>query len=203
MRIIGLIMMSVWLGACSGTPMFPPTMTKDVEANTFDAKTWEQEAYQPPGATFVPHKVELAGEIIRVIQKSERLVILAEERPLDARLASSPTSDQQNGAPWFAITFKGFVEPKMLQTGNRLFVIGTTYQAGPELFGGAPRVLPHLRAQCLHIWNTEGVKNKYWMSDSGAVPYTPEERTICLDSKPDGSSAVGSDDYVKQAFGGS
>ena len=202
MRITGLIVLGVWLGACSATPMFPPAVTKDVEANTFDAKAWEQEAYQLSRTTFVPHKVELAGEIIRVIHQSERLVILAEERPLDTRLASSPTSDQQDGAPWFAVTFQGPVEPRMLQAGNRLFVIGTTYQAGPEMFGGAPRMLPHLRAQCLHIWDTEGVKNKYWISSSGSVQYPPEERTICLEAKPSGSSPVGSDDE-KTVSGGS
>jgi hypothetical protein len=59
--------------------MFLPTVTKDVEANTFDAKAWEQEAYQPSRTSFIPHKVELAGEIIRVLQKSDHLVILAEE----------------------------------------------------------------------------------------------------------------------------
>ncbi len=203
MRIIGLIVISVWLGACSATPMFPSVVTKDVEANTFDAKAWEQEAYQPSHAAFVPHKVELAGEIIRVIQQSERLVILAEERPLDARLASRSTSDQQDGAPWFAITFQGAVEPRMLQTGNRLFVVGTTYRASPEMFGGAPRVLPHLRAQCLHIWDTEGVKNKYWISASGSVQYPPEERTICLEDKPAGASSVERDDNEQKASGGS
>lgn len=203
MRIIGLIAISLWLGACSGTPMFPPEVTKDVEANSFDAKAWEQEAYQPSHTTFVPHKVELAGEIIRVIQKSDRLVILAEERPLDTHLASRSTNDQQNGAPWFAVTFEGSVEPRLLQTGNRLFIIGTTYRAGPEMFGGAPRVLPHLKAQCLHIWDTEGVKNKYWVSDSGSVQYKPEERTICLENKPVGSSSMNSDRYVKYALDGS
>src|SRR5512139_522930 len=189
MRIIGVIALSAWLGACSGTSMFPPSVMKDVEGNTFDAKAWEQEAYQPSRATFVPHKVEMAGEIIRVIQQSERLVILAEERPLDARLASSPTSNQQDSAPWFAITFRGSVEPKMLQTGNRLFVVGTTYQARSEMFGGAPRVLPHLKAQCLHIWNTEGAKNKYFSSETGGIEaYPPAERTICLGDGPAGSS---------------
>jgi starvation-inducible outer membrane lipoprotein len=169
--------------------MFPPAVMKDVEANTFDVKAWEEEAYHPSSLTFVSHKVELAGEIIRVIQNPARLVILVEERPVEGHSAKSPTSIEHDSAPWFAVTFKGSVEPSMLQTGNRLIVVGTTYRPGREMFGGAPRVLPHLRAQCLHIWNTEGVKNKYFSSETGGIEaYPPDERTICLGDGPAGSS---------------
>ena len=204
MRIIGLAAISVWLSACTTPPMFPPTIMKDVEANTFDVKAWENQAYSPSNENFVPHKVELAGEIIRVIQKPEGVVILAEERPLDAYLASSPTSIQQDGAPWFAITFNGSVKSSLLQPGNRLIVVGTTNRAGPEMLGGAPRVLPHLMAQCLHIWDTEGARNKYVFSVSGAMePYPPEERTFCLEGSNVDPSPRGSQGDVKKASGGS
>jgi starvation-inducible outer membrane lipoprotein len=194
MRIIGLLTMSVWLSACSTGPMFPPAIMRDVEANTFDAKAWEDQAYHPSSVTFVPHKVELAGEIVRVIQRSDHLVILAEEKPLEAHPTSSPPSIEPDSAPWYAITFKGAVEPRLLQAGNRLIAVGTTNPAGAEMLGGAPRVLPHLMAQCLHIWDTEGARNKYFFSGTGFVePYPPAERTFCLeggnaDSLPSGSS---------------
>ena len=204
MRIIGLVTISLWLSACTTPPMFPPTIMKDVEANAFDVKTWEDQAYSLSSGNFVPHKVELAGEIIRVIQKPEGVVILAEERPLDAHLASSPTSIQQDGAPWFAITFNGSVEASLLQPGNRLIVVGTTNRAGPEMLGGAPRVLPHLMAQCLHLWDTEGARNKYFFSVSGLMePYPPEERTFCLEGSNAGSSPRDSQGDVKKASGGS
>lgn len=184
MRIVGLIAIGLWLGACSTAPMFPPETMHDVEANTFDAKAWEKQAYEPSSSTFVPHKVELAGEIIRVLHKPDGVVILAEERPLDPHLASSPRTNGPDDAPWFAVTFKGSIDPRLLQTENLLVVVGTTYQAGPEPFGGAPRVLPHLSAQCLHIWNTEGVKNSYFYSETGdAEPYPPEEQTVCLEGR--------------------
>jgi len=192
MRIIGLFAMCLWLGACTSTPLFPPEVTKDVEANTFDARAWEEEAYHPSSATFIPHKVELAGEIIKVIRKSDSVVILAEERPLEPHLASSQTSVEQDGAPWFAITFKGSVEPRMLQAGNRLIAVGTTYRASAEMFGGAPRVLPRLMAQCLHIWNTEGVKNLHVYSASGLVgEYPPEEQTSCIEGNKGKSLSTG------------
>ncbi|MBS0181503.1 MAG: Slp family lipoprotein [Nitrospira sp.] len=204
MRVIGLVTMSVWLSACSTTPMFPPTIMKDVEANTFDAKTWEDQAYHPSSAAFVPHKVELAGEIIRVIQKPDGVVILAEEQPLDTNPTSSQASPQQDGAPWFAITFKGAVEPSLLQAGNRLTVVGTTHRAGSEMLGGAPRMLPHLMAQCLHIWNTresEMANFSYYGGPMGHHP--PEERTFCLEGSTAGSSPSDSQGNVKKASGGS
>ena len=43
MRIIGLFAMCLWLEACTTTPLFPPEVLKDVEANTFDAKAWKEQ----------------------------------------------------------------------------------------------------------------------------------------------------------------
>lgn len=202
MRII-MMVMSAWLSACTTLPMFPPETMKDVEANTFDSTVWERQAYQPSGAKFIPHKVELAGQIIKVIQKPNGIIILAEEHPIDERPLSGSMNSGQDDAPWFAITFKGTVEPRMLQTGNRLMAVGTTSQARTEMLGGAPRMLPHLKAQCLHIWNTEEVKNQYVYSDSGVVgKYPPEQRTFCLEENIVGSSASGSPNDVNSASGG-
>lgn len=195
MRIISLFAtgaLSVLLGACSTPPMFPPGTLKDVEANTFDVQTWKNQASRPSDTTFVPHKVELAGEIIRVLHKSSGMIILAEERPLATPLAANPTRIDPGRTPWFAITFNGSVNPRLLQTGNRLIVVGTTTQASTEMFGGAPRLLPHLNAQCLHIWNTEGAKNRYWLSPTGMVEdYPAEERTFCREDHAVDSSLSG------------
>lgn len=202
MRIFGIMIISVWLSACTSTPMFPPETMKDVEANTFDIKAWEKEAYRPSSAKFVPHQVELAGEIIRVIRKPEGIVIVAEEQPIAAPPTSNQTTVGQDGPFWFAITFKGSVEPRMLQTGNRLIAVGTTRQARAEMLGGAPRVLPHLRAQCLHIWNIEGAKNKYYYSEDFLEPYLTEERTYCRERRTAGSSSgAGEDDTAKMPAG--
>ncbi len=189
MRMIGLVTMSVWLSACTSTPMFPPAIMKDVEANAFDAKVWEDQAYRPLSANFVPHKGELAGQIIKAIRKPNGVVILADEQPLDMHPASSPMKTEQDGAPWFAITFKGAVESSLLQAGNRLIVVGTTQRASSEMLGGAPRMLPHLMAQCLHIWDTEGVKNMHVYSDGFSRDYPAEERTFCLGGSTASSSA--------------
>ncbi len=203
MRSVELVTMSVWLSACTATPMFPPAIMKNVEANTFDVKAWEAQAYHPSSATFVSHKVELAGEIIRVIQKPNGVVILAEEQPLDTHPVSSPMKAEQDGAPWFAITFKGVVESSLLQAGNRLIVVGMTQRASSEMLGGAPRMLPHLMAQCLHIWDTEGVKNMHVYSSGFSRDYPAEERTFCLGGGNASSSPSDSQGDVERAPGGS
>lgn len=207
MRMIGLLTMSamgMWLSACSTSPMFPQAITKDVETNTRDVKAWEDAAYHPSSAKFVPQKVELAGEIIRVIQKPDGVVILAEERSLDTDPASTQTGAQQDSAPWFAITFKGSVAPSLLQAGNRLTVVGTTHRASAEMLGGAPRMLPHLVAQCLHIWNTRESEAANFSYYGGPMGHHPaEERTFCLEGSNAGSSPSGSQGDAKKASGGS
>lgn len=184
MRLIGLITTSLWLTACTTTPMFPQAVTLDVETNTVDIEAWVDQAYHPSNTTFVPHKVKVGGRILQVIRNQEGVVILAEQQPIiKTHPTASPTSVKEDAAPWFAITFQGAVEPRMLQTGNRLIAVGTTSQARAEMLGGAPRMLPHLRAHCLHIWNDAGVSNMYLCTGDTtyAAVYSPEERTFCLE----------------------
>lgn len=197
MRIIGLIMMSVGLSACATSPMSPPAIMKNVATNTLP----------PESATFVPHKVELAGQIIKVIRNPDSVFILVEEGPLDAPSASSSMSDDQDGSPWFAITFKKAMEPSMLRAGDRLIAVGTTYQASSEVLGGAPQVLPHVMAQSLRIWNTEGDKHVRVYSDADFTgePHPgntlrKSEPSVLRTAQPD-SASRGSHGEVKKAAG--
>lgn len=199
MRIIGLIMMSVGLSACATSPMSPPAIMKNAETNPL----------HPESATFVPHKVELAGQIIKVIRNPDSVFILVEERPLDAYSASSSMSDEQDGSPWFAITFKRAMEPSMLRAGDQLVAVGTTYRANSEMLGSAPQVLPHLMAQSLRIWNTEGDKHVRVYSDAGFVGESHpgnllrrSEPSVLRTAHPD-SVSRGSHGDVKKAGGDS
>lgn len=194
MRLIRMIATGLCLTACTTPPMFPPAVMQDVEGNTFDVKAWVEQAYHSSHTTFVPHKVKLAGVILQVIDHpTSGVIILVKQQPFKADSKTSPTSIEQDRRPWFAITFQGPVEPGMLQTGNELIVVGTTEQPRAEPFGGAPRVLPHLMAQCLHIWNIHGVKNMYHCSGdtSYATVIPPEERTFCLEENTSGSMSSG------------
>ena len=183
MRMIGLFAMCVLLEACTMMPMFPPEVMKNVETDTFDVEAWQAQTYRPSNAGFVPHKVELGGEIIEVIRKPEGVVLLVEEQPIENHPAYGSKSKSMNrgDAFWYAIAFNGSPESSMLQRGNKLVAVGMTDRAGTEMIGGAPRVLPHLLAQCLHIWNireSEAANFSYYGGPMGHHP--AEERTFCL-----------------------
>ena len=194
MRTISLFAMSVLLTACTTTPMFPPEIMKDVERDTFNFKAWQEQAYQPSSAHFAPHKVELGGQIIKVIRKLEGVVILAEKQPIEKYPGYGPGSVEQQGPLMFAIHYHGFPESNMLQVGNRLAVVGATDGAGAESIGSTSTVLPQLVAQCLHIWNTQGAKTGDDFSYEGTMGYyPPEERTFCLAENEERSLSASGD----------
>ncbi len=181
MRIIELVAMCVLLEACTITPMFPPEIMKNVETNTFDVEAWQEQTYRPSNTGFVPHKVELGGEIIEVVRKPKGVVLLVEEQPIEGRSVYASKSVERRDSFWYAIAFHGSPEPSMLQRGNKLVVVGMTDRARTEMLGGAPRVVPHLLAECLHIWNTRELEMADFSYYGGAMGHHPaEERTFCV-----------------------
>ncbi len=182
MRMIGLFAMCVLLEACTTAPIFSPEIMKNVETNTFDVEAWRKQTYEPSNANFVPHKVELGGEIVEVIRKPEGIILLVEKQPIKNYTADSSKSAKRGDSSfWYAVTFNGAPEPNMLQRGNKLVVVGMTAGAGTEMIGGAARVLPHLTAQCLHIWNTRESEMADFSYYGGAMGHhPPEEQTFCL-----------------------
>ncbi len=194
MRTLGLFVMGVLLAACTTTPMFPPEVMKDVEKETFDFKAWKEQASSPSGTNFITHKVELGGRIIKVIQKSEGIVILAEKQPIEKYPGYGPRSVEQGGPLMFAIRYHGIPESDMLQVGNHLAVVGVTDGAGTNVIGWTPTTLPQLVAQCLHVWNTKGLRTVDDFFYEGTMGYSPpEERTFCIaENKEKSLSASGS-----------
>lgn len=179
MRPIGLFAMCVLLAACTTPPLFPPEITKDIETDTIAVNAWKAQTAYPSGATFISHKVELGGQITQVLRKSDGVVILAQEQPIDKYLGYGPTSLKREGALEFAIVFHGFPDADMLQIGNQLAVVGATDGSSPEMIGRMPRVVPHLVAQCLHIWKTEGFDTNNYYEGSMGQHYPLENRTFC------------------------
>lgn len=182
MRVLGLFAMGVLLEACTTGPMFPPEIMKNVETNTFDVGAWQEQTYRPSNDGFVSHKVELGGEIVEVIRKPEGVVLLVEKQPIKNYTADGSKSAKRGDSFWYAITFNGSAEPGMLRRGNKLVVVGMTAKPGTEMIGGAPRLLPRLTAQCLHIWNTrESEIAADFSYYGGAMGHHPrEEETFCL-----------------------
>ena len=152
MRLIVLFAIGVWVAACTTPSVFPPEIMKGVEINTFDVNAWKNQASSLSSANPVAHKVELGGQIIRIIQKSDGVVLLVMEEPFTKYRVYGPVSTEPVDSFIYAIAFKGFPEATMLRTGNKLVVVGTTDKASTEILAGVPTVLPHLNAQCLHIW---------------------------------------------------
>lgn len=180
MRIIGLFAIYLWIAACTTTPLFPPEIMEGIKNDTFVFKAWrDQAAY--PSTHFISQKVELEGHILKVIPKREGVVILVDGHPITKYPLYDSKSETSEDFFRFAIIFDGMLDPGMLQPGNRLVVVGATAQAGPETVGWIPGVLPHLRAQCLHIWETQGLQNMYFSSSGYMGFYAPKERAFCRD----------------------
>ncbi len=180
MRIIGLFATCTLLAACTTPPIFSPEIMNDVETDRFDFKAWKSQTDHPSTAKLFSHKVELGGQIVKAIQKPEGVVILAEEQAIEKYPGYCPECVKRESPSMFAIVFNGSLEPSMLQAGNELAVIGTTGEASTEVLDGATKVLPHLHAQCLHIWKTQEAKmpDFAWEGAMGYLP--PEHRIFCL-----------------------
>lgn len=191
MRIITLFAICLWLEACTTTPLFPPEVMKDVETDTFAVKAWKEQIPYPSGAHFVSHKVELGGQITHVIQKPDGVVILAEEQPINKYLGYGPTSVRQEGSLRFAIVLHSFPDADMLQAGNQIAVVGATDRSSSVAIEGMPRDLPHLFAQCLHIWKTQGFETDS-VPYEGSMGYYPlEKRTFCTEENKGRSLSAG------------
>lgn len=204
MRIIGLctIGMFVLLTACTTKPLFPPEIMKGVETDALDVKAWKEHIPYPSGAHFASHKVQLGGRITHVIWKPDGVVILAEEQPVNKHLGYGPTSVRRQGFVEFAIVFHDFPDADMLQAGNQLAVVGTTESSSLEVIKGMPKGLPHLLAQCLHIWKTDGFETDFAPYESMGY-YPLEKRTFCREENKGGalSTGDGQSDMAKGSAG--
>src|SRR5690349_23666116 len=94
MRLIVLFAIGVWVAACATPSVFPPEIMKGVEINTFDVKAWKNQASSLSSANHVAHKVELGGQILRIIHKSDGVVLLVMEEPFEKYRVYGPVSTE-------------------------------------------------------------------------------------------------------------
>lgn len=187
MRLVGLSAICLLVAACTIPPIFPPEIMKDVEKDPVAIKTWKEQTSSLSGNHFVSHKVALGGQIVKVIPKPDGVIILARERPMDKYLGYGPTSIIREGAFEFAIVFNGFLDDTdMLQPGNQLGVVGTTESSSQEVIDGMPKALPHIVAQCLNIWKTDGFEPDFAPYESAGY-YPLEKRTFCREKGKGGA----------------
>jgi len=180
MRTIYLLAMCLWLNACTTTLLFPPESTKDLTNDTAVITAWKDQASYTSGVNSTSTKVQLGGRITEIIPKPGGVIILAEEQPMDRYLGYGPTSAERKEAFRFAIIFSGFPDDDMLKVGNPLAVVGEMAGPRPESNSSTPSVvLPHLLAQCLHIWKSEQIETDMFPYEGTMGYYPLESRTFC------------------------
>ncbi|HXX76632.1 MAG TPA: Slp family lipoprotein [Nitrospiraceae bacterium] len=157
--------------ACALYQVFPPEVTKDVD-HSFDFSAWR---LTPNAKT--DNKIQLGGRIIQADTKEGTVSIVAAQLPIVEHPAYGP-KDTGKRSGEFTITYQGQIESKLLQTGNRLIVVGTTRTAKVVIVDDIPRSFPTVKAQCLHIWNT-GSREIADFPSYGAGYETLEEQTFC------------------------
>ncbi|MBS0165573.1 MAG: hypothetical protein JSR29_05815 [Nitrospira sp.] len=145
MHTVGLLTMGLWLADCTNTLLFPSEIIKGIENDTFAFKAWKEQTSYP------------SAHILKVIPTREEIVIPADRRPVDVQQSYDPKDGKREDLFRFAIIFNGTLDDGMLQAGNRLVVVRVTDKAGPEVVGWLQNVLPHLHAQCLHIWKSDEI----------------------------------------------
>lgn len=118
----------------------------------FDFSRWRALPNQDEGK-----KAELGGAILQSDVKGDAITLVLRQLPIVRHPAYGP-KDTGKRSGEFAATFSGTLEPKFLQRGNRVIVVGTTRLAKVVVVDDIPRSLPNLEVKCLHIWNTGGVK---------------------------------------------
>lgn len=181
MRILGLFAMCLWLEACTTPPLFPPEIMKDVETGTVALKAWKEHTSYPSGAHFVSHKVELEGQIMKVIPTREGVVIVVDGKSIDNHPSYDFQDIKRESSFRFAIVFNGMLDLDLLQIGNRLVVVGKTDRARPEAIGWMQEVLPHLLGQCLHIWKIDQSELKRFPYGDSPGRYPQKGQTFCLE----------------------
>jgi len=158
-------------GACSPSQVFAPDVMEGVEPD-FDFSKWRMLPNQGQD-----RKVELGGSILMSDRKGDTVTIVVTQLPIVKHPAYGP-KDTGKRSGEFAATFSGTVEPRFLQRGNRIIVVGTTKLAKVVAVDDIPRSLPNLAVKCLHIWNTGGREIADFPS-FGAGYETLEVQTAC------------------------
>jgi starvation-inducible outer membrane lipoprotein len=170
------------LSACTGTPMFPPAVTRDVSPE-FSFKAWKSGIYGlSPQADRLPSKVQLGGEILGVEQQSDDMLIIGAELPIVERPKYGPRKVKRVVDSTFAIQFLKITDATWLQRGNFFIVIGKPDGVKRVLVDDMPQNEPHLVAQCIHIWKNQGRDIASFPFETGAGYYPLEEHTFCQSS---------------------
>lgn len=134
---------------------------------------------------YMKQPFKLAGRIIRAESIKQDVVILAQWLPFPDDTFSGPELEEDSGEPRFVIRYSGTIDPDGIVQGNEFLVLGKGLGTQEIVtLEGMTRVVPVLRAQCLHIWKTAGtLLYEFIWSDPRDDRYPPPlEDTYCVQS---------------------
>ncbi len=134
--------------------------------------------------------VRMAGRMAAIEKQAQGSLIIAEFMlfPKNSNLRpETPQPDQRYtpGKPRrrFLVEYPEPIDPQFLWNGNEFMVFGQ-YTGTEEYVNlvGSPRAVPHIKAQCLHVWKTGSADLQEFTDQPGlGFPYYPPmERTFCL-----------------------
>jgi starvation-inducible outer membrane lipoprotein len=175
-RVIALIVVCLALGACASEGLFSSKILEGVDP-TFDFSRWRMLPNQAEH-----RKIQLGGAILQADRKDGSVIIVATHLPVVEHPAYGPRSAGK-GRGEFAILFRGSIDAKSMQVGNKLIVVGTTQSPKVVPVDDLPRSLPTMEAQCVHIWVT-GAKEIAEFPFNIGGGYDPlEENTYCTEGQ--------------------
>jgi starvation-inducible outer membrane lipoprotein len=171
-RVIGVVVVCLALGACASEGVFSPKVLEGVDP-TFDFSRWRMLPNQAEH-----RKIQLGGAILQAENKDGHLIIVATHLPVVEHPAYGPRSAGK-GRGEFAILFRGSIDAKSMQVGNKLIVVGTTQSPKVVSVDDLPRSLPTVEAQCAHIWVTGPKEISEFPFNIGGGYDPLEENTYC------------------------
>ena len=134
--------------------------------------------------------LRMAGRMAGIEKQGKGSLIIAEFmlfpknpnlRPETPKIGNESTTEKKRRR--FLVVYPEPIDPQFLWSGNEFLVYGQ--YTGPEEYVtlvGTSRSVPHIKAQCLHVWKT-GSADLQEFTDSPALGfpyYPPMERTFCL-----------------------
>lgn len=152
MRIIVSLLVTSLTMASACTPthqVFPPKVMENIDRD-FDFSRWRM---MTDGIE--SKKVQLGGRVMQSQASGDTVTIVVAQLPIVEHPAYGPKENRRDNGE-FAIIYQGKVEPRSLQLGNRVMVVGTTRPWEVVTVNDTPRRLPIVAAQCLHFWDTQG-----------------------------------------------
>lgn len=158
--------------ACAPPVIFPAEIL-----DTVDHGATVEQVLKRPG-NYTGRVVEFGGQIVGSIVDREEVVMLVRALPIETKPVYGPVDrDEKRGI--FVIRYRGNVGQQDLQHGNMVVVIGPVIGATVSNLTEVPVSRPTVKAQCFHIWRTQGRQIRDFPYGQNFTPLV--QQTYCAD----------------------